>query len=46
MRNLKYLPVSLVLAIASISPLVLAQAPGYEPPRTEFDVSDFTGSLV
>jgi hypothetical protein len=43
MPNFKNLHASVVLTLLAIAPLAHSQAPGYEPPRTEFGVPDLQG---
>ena len=43
MPSLKNLHISFFLTILAIAPLVHSQAPGYEPPRTEYGVPDLQG---
>jgi hypothetical protein len=43
MLNFKNLHTSIILTLLAIAPLAYSQAPGYEPPRTEFGVPDIQG---
>ena len=43
MLNFKNLHTSIILTLLVIAPLAYSQAPGYEPPRTEFGVPDIQG---
>ena len=43
MSSLKNLYISFFLTLLAIAPLVHSQAPGYEPPRTEYGVPDLQG---
>ena len=43
MPNFKNLHAITALILLTIAPLVYSQAPGYEPPRTEFGVPDIQG---
>ena len=43
MPSLKNLHISVFLTLLVIAPLVHSQAPGYEPPRTEFGMPDLQG---
>ena len=43
MPNFKNLHTSIILTLLAIAPLAYSQAPGYEPPRTEFGVPDIQG---
>ena len=43
MPNFKNLHMSIVLMLLAIAPLAHSQAPGYQPPRTEYGVPDIQG---
>jgi len=43
MPNFKNLHTSIVLTLLAIAPLAHSQAPGYEPPRTEYGAPDIQG---